>query len=87
MLQSLPGIEVHSVENPDLTDVLLLKPGVGHGVHTQASLTSRNFILDLIFTIMVHSPSFLSVSSPWFLVALVLADALSRVGPRNLSPC
>ena len=87
MLPSLPGIKVHSVENPDLTDVLLLKPGVGHAVHTQASLTSTNFVLVLIFTIMVHSPSFLSISSLWFLVALVLVDALSRVDPRNLSPC
>ena len=87
MLRPLPGIKVHSVENPDLTDALLLKPGVGHDVDTHASTTSRNFVLVLTFTIMVHSPSFLPKSSPWFSVGLVLADALSRVGPRNLSPC
>ena len=47
-----------------------------------ASPTAGNFFLALISTFLVHSPSF-SKSSPYFLYILVLANAISHVGPRN----
>ena len=51
-------IEVSSVENPEMTDVLPLNPGVGQNIATHASLIARNFFLVLISTFLVHSPSF-----------------------------
>ena len=44
---------------------ILLKPRVGQNVATQASPTARNFFLALISTFLVHSPFFLSKSSPY----------------------
>ena len=61
---------VPPVENPELTDVLPLKPGVCQNIATHASPTARNFFLALIWmgvkhqltyliwTFPVHSPSF-----------------------------
>ena len=46
MLRPLPGIKVHSVENPDLTDALLLKPGVGQNVAMHATPRAANPSLD-----------------------------------------
>ena len=51
-------IKVPSVENPELTDVLPLKPGVGQIIAMHASHTARNSFLVLILTFPVHSPSF-----------------------------
>ena len=39
-------IKVRSVENPELTDTLLLKTGVSHNITMHASFTARNFFLD-----------------------------------------
>ena len=47
-----------SVENQELTYVLLLKPGVGQSIAMHALPTARNFFFVLIPTFMVHSPSF-----------------------------
>ena len=49
-------ITVPSVENPELTNVLRLKPGVGQNIAMHASPTARNFFLGLISTFPVHSP-------------------------------
>ena len=67
-------IKVPSVENPELTNVLpALKPGVGQNIATHASPTS---------TFPVHSPSFVSKSSP----SLAKTNIVAGVGPRNKSP-
>ena len=49
-------VKVHSVENPELANVLPLKPGAGQNIATHASSTVRNFFLVLIRTFSVHSP-------------------------------
>ena len=77
------------VENPELTNALPLKPGVGPNIAVYA----RNVFLVLISTFPAHSPTFFSRSSPYLLIALVLANAVSRVGPaeengyRNMCYC
>ena len=48
--------KVPSVENPELTDVLPSKPGVGQNTAVYAS-PIRNFFLVLISTLPVHPPS------------------------------
>ena len=72
-------------KNPELTNVLPLKPEVGQNVALHASPTARDFCHVQIFTFYVHSPSFLFFSkfSPYFLTALVLTIAVSRVGPPS----
>ena len=50
-------IKTPSVENPELTNVLLLKPGVEHNVAMHASPSARNFFLVLSSAFLVHSPS------------------------------
>ena len=49
---------VPPVENPELTDVLPLKPGVCQNIATHASPTARNFFRVRISTFQIHSPSF-----------------------------
>ena len=44
------------VKNPELTNVLPFKPGVGQKIAMHASLTARNFFFVLFSTFMVHSP-------------------------------
>ena len=63
-------MKVPSVENTELTHVLLLKPGVGQDIAIHASPTARNFVLVLIFTLPVHSPSFSPNPLPTFLTAV-----------------
>ena len=53
-------IKVPSVENPQLMNVLPLKPGVSQNIAMYALLTARNFFHVLISTYQVHSPSFFS---------------------------
>ena len=53
-------IKVPSVENPELTNVLPVKPGVGQNIAMHAYPTARIFFFVLIFTYTAHSPSFLS---------------------------
>jgi len=45
-----------------------------------ASPTAKNFFLVLISTFRVYSHSFLPKPCPYFLIALVFANAFSRVG-------
>ena len=73
------------VENPELTNVLPLKPGIGQNITIHVSPTARNFFLVLISTFLFHSPSFFSLQShsSLFNFALVLAYAVSCVGPGN----
>ena len=52
-----------SVENPELTNVLLLEPGVGQNTVTRAWLTARNVVLVPISTFPVHSPSFVRLQN------------------------
>ena len=75
-------IKAPSAENPELTNVLPLKPGVSQNMAMHALPTARNFFLVLISTFLVHSLSFLCVSrsSPYCLTALVLANAASCLG-------
>ena len=77
-------IKVFPVENPELITVLLVKPGMGQNITTHVSPTARNFFLVLISAFLFHSPLgvFQSHSSP-FSFALVLANAVSCVGPWN----
>ena len=56
-----------AVENPELTNVFPLKPGVEQNIATHASPTASNFFFVLISTFPVHSPSFSSKSFPNFL--------------------
>ena len=51
-------IKIPSVENTELTNVLLLKSGLGQNIATHASPTTRNFLLVLISAIPVRWPSF-----------------------------
>ena len=51
-------IKVPSGENPELTNGLSLKPGVGQNIATHASLTAKNVFLVLISIFAVLSPSF-----------------------------
>ena len=50
-------VKVSSVESPELTDVLPLKPGVGQNIALLASPTARNSFLVLISTFSAHTPS------------------------------
>ena len=70
-------IKTWAGENPELKNVLPLKPGAGQIIATHASPTTRILFLVLISTCPVHSPSFC------FLTALVLANAVSRAGWLN----
>ena len=47
-------IKAPSVENPELTNLLPLKPELGQNIATDASPTARNVFLDLISTFVVH---------------------------------
>ena len=69
-------MKVPSVENPELSDVLPLKPGVGQNC-CQEFLSCPSFDISGPFTFAF------SKSSPYFLTALVVADGVSLVGPRN----
>ena len=69
-------MKVPSVENPELTDVLPLKLGVGQN-YCQKILSCPSFDISGPFTFAF------SKSSPNFLIALVVADGISLVGPRN----
>ena len=54
-----------SVENPNLTYVRPLKPGVGQNIATHASPIDMNFFLVLISSFSVYShPFFLFLFSP-----------------------
>ena len=68
-------------DNPELTNVLPSKPGVGQKIVMHAFPTARNFFLVLILTFQVHSPSFFKILS--LLFNCVIANAVSRVGPLN----
>ena len=57
-------IKVSSVENPELTNVLPLKPGLGQKIATHASPTTRNFFLN--FCLLVCSASFFRDPLPTF---------------------
>ena len=74
-------IKAPSVENPELTICLSLKPGTDPNIpmdaHFQECLPCSNFYFS------VHSPFFFFKSSPYFLAVLVLANTVSRVGRRN----
>ena len=54
-------ITVPSVENPEMTYVLLLEPGVGQNRSMRASPTARNVFLVLISTFPVPSPLFFQI--------------------------
>ena len=75
-------IKVPSVETPELTNVLPVKPAVGQNIAAHVLLTARNFFLVLISTSAVHSSS-LSKSCTYVLTVLVWASALSRAGSLN----
>ena len=57
----------------------LSRSGYSHSCFPSA----RNLFLVLISTYPVHSASFVSRYSLYFLTTLVLANAVFRVGPRN----
>ena len=75
-------MKVPSVENPELTNVLHLKPGVGQNIATHASPTTMNLFLVLISTSRSIRLNFFKPSA-LFSTALALANAVSRAGPRN----
>ena len=50
------GTTVPSLENPELTNVLPLKPELGQNIAMHALTAARSFFLVLICTILVHSP-------------------------------
>ena len=57
-------IKIPTVENPELTDDVPLKPGIGQNITTHALPTARNFFPVLISAFPVHSLSFYFRSSP-----------------------
>ena len=59
-------INVPSVENSELTNVLPLKPGIGQNIATLALLTARNFFQVQMYTFLVHSPSLKKNPRPTF---------------------
>ena len=59
-------IEVPSVEDPEVTSVLPLKPGEGQNIARHASPTARSSFLVLISSFPVHSPSFFPNPLPMF---------------------
>ena len=61
---------VPTVENPELANVLPLKPGVGQNIAMHASPAARSFFLVLIYAFPFHSTSFFSKYSPSFLAVL-----------------
>ena len=63
--------KVPSVENPELTNVLPLKPGVGQNLAVHALSTARNFflVLDNLY-FPVHSSSFFSNLLSFFFLLL-----------------
>ena len=56
-------IQVRSVENPELTNVLPLKPGVGQIIAMHASPTARIVFLVFFFTTPVHQLIFFHILS------------------------
>ena len=58
------------IKNPELTNVLPFKPGVGQNIAMHASPAARNFFLVLFTTFMAHSHLIFSQSSPYFLTVL-----------------
>ena len=46
--------------------VLPLQPGIGQNIAMHALPAARDFVLELISTFLVHSPSFFSKTSPKF---------------------
>ena len=78
----LPTSSQHTISDRYGKHVLpLLKPGVGQNIAMHALPTARNFLLLLISTFPVHSPSIFFRSSPYFLAALVLANTVCCVVP------
>ena len=59
-------INIPSVENPELKNVLPLTPGVGQNIAMLASSNARSFFLVLFSTFPVHSPSFSPNPLPTF---------------------
>ena len=51
---------------PELTNVLLLKPGIGQNIAMYALPIARISFLVLILTFQIQSPSLFSKSSPYF---------------------
>ena len=64
-------IKVSSVENPELTTVFPLKPGLGQIIATHVSSISRNFLPVLISVTPLHSLFFPSKFSTYSLIAFV----------------
>ena len=62
---------------------LPLKPGVGQNIDKHASPTAKEFSLELISTLPVHSPAFFPKSLPRYSV-LAVANAGSCVGLLNI---
>ena len=69
-------IKVLSVENPELRNVLPLKPVAGKNIATHVWPTAKNVFLVLISTFPLHSPCFVFVflrASSYFVTAYDLA--------------
>ena len=77
-------IKIPSVENPELTNALPLKPGVCQNIAMHASPTTRNFFLVLILTLQVHSPSF--IPNPLPAVFVLAAFSVDRTVSRTVIP-
>ena len=82
-------ISVPYVENPELTNILPLKPGADQNITTYDSPAARNCFPCPFSTLQVCSLSFLSRSSSCFETRLVLINAVSRVSTwsKIKSPC
>ena len=74
-------INVPSVENLDMTNVLILRPGAGLIIDTHALPISRNAFLVLIST--SRDGQFTFISSKLFFFTFILRLTVSHVGPRN----
>ena len=73
-------ISVPYAENPELTNVLPLKPGADQNIATYVSPAARNCFSCPFSALQVCSPSMFSRSSSCFETRLVLINAVSRVG-------
>jgi len=77
-------IKAPPFENSELTNVLPLKPGVGQNVATRAFFTHcQKFLPCPNFYFPGPFDFFCFPFPPYILTASVLANAVSRLGPRN----
>ena len=75
-----------SMENPQLTDILLLRAGVGQNIAVHASPTDGNFVLvpTSANSLSLISGNCVSLCMAWIAVRCLLMHYMSRPSPRQI---